>query len=309
MKDALNPEATSFISQSELLALGIKVRKGTAPSDRGGDLLQRFIEVPNRLVIAYSSDDESLCNYITEHWSALDGMSGKWCDIYLSMLQMSGDEDVYSAMSDLRMLPGGEALRVNALPIALLWSAGAAACISLREFSTSKADLTKFFRHIFQFLSEINGGLTGGDEEALRSTLVSALPKVQPLSGYSFFVENIEMNDHKYIADRGGVVVGAGASAGNIIANYGSQLNSFDLPLLASQLKQLRGALKKNADDNDSTHDVAIGQIATAAKAAEAGERGEVFAALKNAGSWALGIAQTLGVSAATEAIKHAMNS
>jgi hypothetical protein len=307
MTEPLDVGTAKLISQSELLALGIEVRNGDAPAERGNDLLQRFIEVPNRLAVAYSSEDEFLCDYITRHWSALDGMSGDWCDIYTSMLQLSGGEDVYSAMSDLRMLPGGKALTLEALPIALLWSDKAFACISLREFSSSKSNLSAFFRLLFQYLRDINRSLTYNDRSGLQSALASALPRSQSQVSYNFLVGTLEMTNNEYKADRGGVVVGPGASTGNITITYGGELDSIDLSVLAAQLRELRAKLRVEADDDDATHDVAISQIAIAANAATAGKRDEVFTALKGAGRWALSIAEKLGESAVTQVIKQAM--
>ena len=123
------------------------------------------------MAILYSSEDEVLCEYITANWAAIDALSGECCDIYPSLLQLSDEEDAYSAIDDFRTLPGGKYISISKLPITMLWSDAASACISLREFSHDKHALTLFFRGLFQYLREIKRGINADDEGQLFSVL------------------------------------------------------------------------------------------------------------------------------------------
>jgi hypothetical protein len=78
-----------------------------------------------------------------------------------------------------------------------------------------------------------------------------------------------------------------------------------DLPTLAKELGQLRAAMKKAEGKDDQ--DEAIGAVAAAEKAAVNGDGPTTLQHLNTAGKWALGIAEKIGVTVATEAIKRAM--
>jgi uncharacterized protein YjbI with pentapeptide repeats len=78
---------------------------------------------------------------------------------------------------------------------------------------------------------------------------------------------------------------------------------STDLAALATELETLRQALKKEAVTEE--HDLAIVDIGTAKRAAEAKDSGKLAESLKSAGKWALDVATKIGVSLATEAIKQ----
>jgi hypothetical protein len=78
-----------------------------------------------------------------------------------------------------------------------------------------------------------------------------------------------------------------------------------DLVALARELAQLRSAMKNDASTAD--HDVAIGEIAGAEKAAAQGDEEGARAHLKSAGKWALDTSQKIGVGVAVAAIKSAL--
>lgn len=80
---------------------------------------------------------------------------------------------------------------------------------------------------------------------------------------------------------------------------------SLDLDALAQELTQLRPALKAAA--TTAEEDVAVGEIALAEVAAKQKDGPKALAHLKNAGLWALGVAEKIGVGVATTAIKTAM--
>jgi hypothetical protein len=78
-----------------------------------------------------------------------------------------------------------------------------------------------------------------------------------------------------------------------------------DLPGLISQLAILRAEMKKDPSDGD--HDVEIGAVAMAEKAAKEGNEQSVLEHLKSAGTWALEIAQKIGVDVAAAAVMQAL--
>jgi Pentapeptide repeats (8 copies) len=81
---------------------------------------------------------------------------------------------------------------------------------------------------------------------------------------------------------------------------------SIDLPALAPQLATLRQHLRQAAVEPD--HDVAIGAVAEAEKAAKAGNGPKVLEQLSKAGRWALDNAEKIGVGVATAALKTALD-
>jgi uncharacterized protein YjbI with pentapeptide repeats len=98
--------------------------------------------------------------------------------------------------------------------------------------------------------------------------------------------------------------VGPGAHAQD---NTFQQIQSgIDLPKLAEQLGRLRDTMKGEATGTRE-QDKAIGAVADAEEAAVKGDGPAALRYLKGAGTWALGIAEKIGVNIATEALKKAM--
>ena len=79
-----------------------------------------------------------------------------------------------------------------------------------------------------------------------------------------------------------------------------------DLPKLAEELERLRNAMKGETTGTRE-EDKAIGAVADAEEAATKDDGSAVFGYLKGAGIWGLKIAEKIGVSLATEALKKAM--
>jgi hypothetical protein len=96
-------------------------------------------------------------------------------------------------------------------------------------------------------------------------------------------VKDVELNDVKFI----------------------QQQTTLDLSKLANELSTLRGAMKKEAQDDE--HDIAIGRVAEAEQAAKAGDDSKVAEYLKAAGQWALDVALKIGVPVAVDALKKAL--
>ena len=84
------------------------------------------------------------------------------------------------------------------------------------------------------------------------------------------------------------------------------QQNSPDLPRLAEELARLHAAMKRETAGT-AEQDEAIDAVAAAEDAARQGDGPTVLRHLKAAGKWALGAAEQIGVTIATEAIKRAI--
>ena len=147
-------------TSEDLRAIGAKPRDGNDPHTRSQDLLERFRSVPNHALFLYSSEDEVLSNYVKEHWAALDGLSGNVCDVYPSMLQLGGGEDAYTALPNLKGIPGLDAVSPPLLPILHIWSKTANISVSLRAIADDRVKLREALRISFGCLSETQGPMS-----------------------------------------------------------------------------------------------------------------------------------------------------
>ncbi len=108
------------------------------------------------------------------------------------------------------------------------------------------------------------------------------------------------------IVQRGGKI-----SAHNLAVGRGASIHDdkpagdIDLRRLATELAVLRGQLKAQATEPE--HDVAVGAVAAAERAAKQGNASSALGHLKEAGSWALGVATKVGVPVAVAALKQAL--
>ena len=83
---------------------------------------------------------------------------------------------------------------------------------------------------------------------------------------------------------------------------WNQSTQGIDLPALASELPKLLEAMRAQA--SDAEHEIAVGNVAAAEKAAAVGDGGKTLEYLRNAGKWTLDIAQKIGVGVAVAAIK-----
>jgi hypothetical protein len=85
-----------------------------------------------------------------------------------------------------------------------------------------------------------------------------------------------------------------------------NQLSSeVDTMRLSEELTQLRLAMKKEAETLE--HDTAVGEIAAAETAAKENNGPKILEHLKKAGKWAFNVAENIGTTVATEALKKSM--
>ena len=109
----------------------------------------------------------------------------------------------------------------------------------------------------------------------------------------------------KYTIGAAHVVVGSGASTGSIMT-AGDVFNksTINKDEFADQLKKLRKALRDAHTGDDVDRDADIGEVASAEKAARAGELDKAIDALKRTGSWVFDVATKIGVNLATSVLK-----
>jgi len=91
----------------------------------------------------------------------------------------------------------------------------------------------------------------------------------------------------------------------SLAQHQGTPTTSFDLTRLSGELDILKAELAKSATDRD--HYAAIVAVSDAASEARAGKGPDALEKLKGVGKWTLEIASKIGVSVASEAIKHAL--
>lgn len=101
-------------------------------------------------------------------------------------------------------------------------------------------------------------------------------------------------------------VIGEVQSVQGDISGMKISLSPQTLAELPPALNQLIAAMLQSAG-TDADRLMAVGKVAEAKKAAEAGDAGGVASALKVAGKWALEIAEKIGVKVASEAIAAAL--
>ncbi|MFC1890293.1 hypothetical protein ACFL4G_11115 [Thermodesulfobacteriota bacterium] len=173
---------------------------------------------------------------------------------------------------------------------------------------TALRDLRKTIRTEIDIFEEEYVDLTDPKEVARYTELL--IREASPVGQYSddlrrVFVEELVMGD-KYQAGQAGAM-GPGAQASHMTFNqiWAATKDQIDLSSLAAELSQLREAMK--ADASEPEEDIAVGAIAQAENAANAGNGPTALEHLKNAGKWALDCATKIGTTVAAAAIKAAM--
>ena len=113
------------------------------------DALARYKRVPFKAMFFLTSEDRLAHGYIADHWKALDGMSGDYCDIYVCGMTINADLDAYRQMQSLTNIPGVKSLTPDDLPCLLFWSGDECAKLSLRVADHNPGDLTARLRACF----------------------------------------------------------------------------------------------------------------------------------------------------------------
>ncbi len=294
----------SLVSDIELREVRARFASDSTPEARSTDVLERYVQVPNRMLILYSSEDAAIATYVLEHWAALDRLSGDICDIYPSLLQLNGGEDAYSAIADLPNIPGANKIKVRDLPVVLIWSDEAYASIPIGPLANDLIGLRTLFRYIFDALRGLGKGIADGDGEVLTQAVRNAQNNMKSVDVPTIIYVDwkTDMSTHN-TAGPGSVIV-SGGTTGDISLQQAWTNSNVDLAALAAEFERLRRELR--ADGGTANHDVAVGQIAAAESAAKNGDQAGVITALKSTGKWVLGVAEKIGVGLAVQAIKSA---
>lgn len=121
-------------------------------------------------------------------------------------------------------------------------------------------------------------------------------------------VERMEVHVGDRITNTGQrVIVTRGGQANNVSLNqtWNERAAGIDLAALATQLGQLRKALREESETVEQ--DKAVGVIADAEDAAKNGDGATALERLSKAGQWTLGVAEKIGTTVAAAAIKSAL--
>jgi hypothetical protein len=114
------------------------------------------------------------------------------------------------------------------------------------------------------------------------------------------------MSRDTYSAGQAGAM-GPGARAHDMTFQqiWNQAAPDLDLAKLETELTALRGAMR--AEAREPEHDLAIGEVAAAQKAAKEGDGPGALKHLRAAGKWALDVASKIGVGVATAALKTSL--
>jgi hypothetical protein len=123
----------------------------------------------------------------------------------------------------------------------------------------------------------------------------------------TYYVGDMLVTGDAYVnKGQAGVMGPSGTAGGNIFQQtWTDAQGSIDLKSLSADLLTLRKQLREL--DQDGSHDIEIGAVAAAEKAAAAGDPPEVLNHLKAAGKWAFEMATKVGTSVAAAALKTAL--
>lgn len=122
----------------------------------------------------------------------------------------------------------------------------------------------------------------------------------------NLFVQELHMGDQNINYGQAGAI---GRQSTGTVVNYGQAWDEIkggaDLNVLASELAQLRSALRQKAQTIEE--DKAVVAVAEAESEAKSGNGPGAMQRLAAAGAWALNVAKEIGVKLATEALKKSL--
>lgn len=139
-------------------------------------------------------------------------------------------------------------------------------------------------------------------ERTMREVVRHKLP-VLPAQNIYVQAGSDQLTENKFHTKQAGAV-GPHAMATNFSQTRNEASETTDLVELASQLGELRSAMRAQASEFE--HDVALGAIAAAEDAARQANGQRAFEYLQKAGAWALGVAKDIGDDVAATAIAKA---
>ncbi|MBI1333370.1 MAG: hypothetical protein GC165_10880 [Armatimonadetes bacterium] len=115
----------------------------------------------------------------------------------------------------------------------------------------------------------------------------------------------MRVNENKGVINYKGTISG-GIHVQNVSAEHSSSNEeAIDLKQLAEEIKQLRRSARLEASEVE--HDHAVAELASAEKATREGDAPTALGHLKNAGQWALEVAEKIGVPLVLEVLKKSI--
>jgi len=169
---------------------------------------------------------------------------------------------------------------------------------------------------IVELTRSIAEAIHPGERDSLLDSLKRAkvrkniVNKVAKYAQSVIVAEEVIMSNDKYEIHGGAGAVGPNATAHNVnIVNYQQAWDGLkgqiDVAALSTQLVQLVGELRNRAQNPEEFR--ALAEVASASEAAKVDDGSKALQHLKSAGTWALGIAEKVGVSLAAKAIQSAI--
>ena len=133
----------------------------------------------------------------------------------------------------------------------------------------------------------------------------AGLLRSKPDDSIQYYYGDVHMGDN-YLAGQAGAM-GPDAHTHNMSFEqaWSQSADSIDLAILASELSALSDAMRSDASCPE--HEIAIGNISAAERAAADGDMPVALKYLKNSGKWALEVGQKVGVDVAVAAIKKSL--
>ncbi len=165
-------------------------------------------------------------------------------------------------------------------------------------------------RGIFDFALEIDFHIDGNAFANAEYSDENTDQFGRQIETYNWFLDEQDQNRiQNFFAER--ITVGDNYQAGQGESNMTFQQiwnqsgGEIDLAKLATELGRLRAAMR--SEGSEPEHDIAVGYVAAAEKAAGDGDGPMTLENLKRAGVWALSVAEKVGVGLAVAAIKSAV--
>jgi hypothetical protein len=177
--------------------------------------------------------------------------------------------------------------------------------------ATNVGDLTRFRQDLRRQLALFEQAFVELDTHDDVQTYTDLLIRTSgPPGSYdrnirNIFVQELSMGDKYKVGQAMAVGPNAQASHGRFQQVWNEIDSTTELAQLAAELAKLRGALRE--EPTTAERDATIGAIAQAEIAAAAEDGPGALAHLRNAGKWALSVAEKIGVSIAAGAIKTAL--
>lgn len=208
------------------------------------------------------------------------------------------------------------------LQIRSIEDVGAGACVTVTvesQESSSEANLEEEITKIKASIDEIRESASSNEIailDATKNMMKELIPIVmreaKPYKQVAYFDRNATVNmvgrdmsgdQYKSYGQTSGFGPHASSTSNEFHQIWNANAAEVDLGLLAVELDQLRETMRQHASNEE--HDISIGEVAAAQKAAAVGDGPKTISHLQKAGSWAFDISNKVGIGVATAAVKN----